>query len=249
MRKLGWLGFVLIGAVCAQEAGAQEDPVAVPDGLAPAGLVSRVEADYDAAIEKWRDGDFSELSKIEDCAVILNRCLAIKASGLLWGEGWDEDIEAAVPMLKKAAEAGSAHAMTDLYYYYDDPAMRGADPMLAAYWAGMAALSAPEGIERELSIADFFYQDFEQARLFERWREVRPGTPRSREWTGMGYRLGDKPPAPTDEIANDLSRARMAFASGSMTGYDVFMVMKYTEMDYTDAMRLYGNMLLKHFRV
>ena len=194
------------------------------------------------AIDLYYEFDYSRLDVIDACAETVPACAGAKGEGLFFGDGWEEDVPAAIPYLTRAALAGNTEAMTYLFYLYKDDSMPEYDPALAAKWAGLAVTSETDPLSRELNTVEFFTQPFEQARLFQGWTAFKLPVPVHMSFSVMGENL-TKIPVMSDVQAEDLRRAQKALRDGMMTDLDVYTVMQMTARKYGAAMRTYSVML------
>lgn len=203
------------------------------------------DASSQIAIELYYNGDYENLNLIDRCAETVPACAAVKGEGLIYGEGWEEDLSAGLDLLTRAAEAGNTEAMTSLYYLYDDdsdPELH--NPPLAAKWAGLAATTEADPATRDLNAVEFFTQDFEQARLFDGWTTIQLPVPVHRSFSVMGEGLTQPPTLEADQF-EALRRAQRALNSGTLTDADAYLIMKMTSEKYGAAMYAYSAMLRK----
>ncbi|MEM1087494.1 MAG: hypothetical protein AAGH90_07175 [Pseudomonadota bacterium] len=193
--------------------------------------------------ERFENGDLTIMPIVEACADTDPACASIKGEGLYFGDGWDEDLQAAIPYLTFAAEKGDVRAMTNLAYIYSEPDTPEYNGIIAAQWYGKAAMLSEPGIEQLSAVQEFYFQDMNDALMFQGWRNLPLGEPIFRKSYGMGYYSWDKPSIPNPEMLATLQGARKRIGEGRLELFDEFNVRKGVAMKYAVAYRAYADML------
>lgn len=193
--------------------------------------------------ERFEDGDETVVAEVDACANIDPVCASIKGEGLYFGDGWDENLSAAIPFLTFAAERGDVMAMTNLAYIYSEPDTPEYDGPRASNWYGKAAMLSAPGVDQRSAVQEFYFQDMNDALAFQDWRKLPLGEPVFRKSYGMGYYKWDKPAVPNAEMAAKLKGARERIGQGKLELFDEFNVRKGVVMKYAAAYRAYADML------